>query len=131
MQKELKKYVEGFYNINPDDLENEYIKVLKAFYVFSNLTSETYADQLIAKDAVKKISAQVFLQSKEGADTDKKAEAVVNASDLVGNVKKDYLNKLRKWEEYKGHKETTIFKKDMLVAIGFNRKNDLNVTSHS
>jgi len=131
MQKDLKKYVENFYNINPDSLEDEYIKVVKAFYVFSSLTSEAYADQLMAKDEIKKASALVFLQSKKEGDTDKKAEAKVNANEIVNKVKRDYIDKLRKWEEYKGHKETTMLKKEMLVSLGFNRKDDLNVTSHS
>ena len=39
LNKEFEKYVEDLYNINPDDLEGEYIKVVKSFYIFSRLTS--------------------------------------------------------------------------------------------
>jgi superfamily I DNA and RNA helicase len=105
--------------------------VVKAFYIFANLTSEAYADQLVAKDNVKKVSAQAFLQAKGQGDTDKKAEAKMNSDSIVINAKADLISKIRKWEEYKGHKETTILKKDMLKSIGFDRKQDLNVTGDS
>lgn len=130
-KQDFEKYINNFYDINPDSLEDEYIKVVKAFYIFSNLTSESYADQLVAKDNVKKLSAQAFIQAKKGGDTDKKAEARVNADPTVIKAKSDLISKIRKWEEYKGHKETTILKTEMLKSIGFNRKQDLNVTEHS
>lgn len=130
-KQDFEKYITNFYNINPDSLEDEYIKVVKAFYIFSNLTSESYADQLVAKDNVKKVSAQVFLQAKQEGDTDKKAEARVNSNPIVSKAKADLIMKIRMWEEYKGHKETTILKTEMLKSIGFNRKQDLNVTGDS
>lgn len=127
LKKDYEKYINNFYNINPDNLEDEYVKVVKAFYIFSNLTSQAYVDQLLAKDEIKKLSAQVFIKAKEKGDTDKKAEAVVNASDLVDSKRKDYLSKLNLWEEYKGHKETTVMKHDVLKSIGFNRKNEMDI----
>ena len=74
-KQDFEKYITNFYNINPENLEDEYIKVVKAFYIFSNLTSESYADQLVAKDHVKKVSAQRFLQAKKEGDTDKKSRS--------------------------------------------------------
>jgi len=130
-KQDFEKYINNFYDINPDNLEDEYIKVVKAFYIFSNLTSEAYADQLVAKDNVKKLSGMAFIQAKKNGDTDKKAEAKVNADPIVVKARSDYIEKIRKWEEYKGHKETTMLKKEMLVSLGFNRKIDLNVTEHS
>jgi len=130
-KQDFEKYITNFYNINPDNLEDDYIKVVKAFYVFSNLTSEAYADQLVAKDNVKKLSAIAFLQAKKEGDTDKKAEAKVNSTTIVCTAKSDLIDKIRKWEEYKGHKETTILKADVLKSMGFNRKQDLNVTGDS
>jgi hypothetical protein len=130
-KQDFEKYITEFYNINPDSLEDEYIKVVKAFYIFSNLTSEAYADQLVAKDNVKKLSAQAFIQAKKDGATDKKSEALVNAEPAVLTAKADLIEKIRKWEEYKGHKETTMLKTEMLKSIGFNRKADLNVTEHS
>jgi hypothetical protein len=130
-KQDFEKYINNFYDINPDNLEDEYIKVVKAFYIFSNLTSEAYADQLVAKDNVKKLSGMAFIQAKKNGDTDKKAEAKVNADPIVVKARSDYIEKIRKWEEYKGHKETTMLKKEMLVSLGFNRKTDLNVTEHS
>lgn len=130
-KQDFEKYITNFYDINPDSLEDEYIKVVKAFYIFANLTSESYADQLVAKDNVKKLSAQAFIQAKLNGDTDKKAEAKVNADSTVIKAKSDLIAKIRKWEEYKGHKETTQLKTEMLKSIGFNRKTDLNVAEHS
>jgi hypothetical protein len=85
----------------------------------------------VAKDNVKKLSAKAFIQAKENGDTDKKAEARVNTEPEVLTAKADLIAKIRKWEEYKGHKETTMLKTEMLKSIGFNRKQDLNVTEHS
>jgi hypothetical protein len=85
----------------------------------------------VAKDQVKKLSAQAFIQAKKNGDTDKTAEAKVHANPTVIKAKSDLIDKIRKWEEYKGHKETTMLKKDMLVSIGFGRKTDLNVTHNS
>ena len=130
-KQDFEKYITNFYDINPDNLEDEYIKVVKAFYIFANLTSESYADQLVAKDKVKKLSAQAFIQAKKAGATDKKSEALVNAEPAVLTAKADLIAKIRKWEEYKGHKETTMLKTEMLKSIGFNRKQDLNVTEHS
>jgi hypothetical protein len=130
-KQDFEKYITDFYDINPDSIEDEYIKVVKAFYIFANLTSESYADQLVAKDELKKLSAQAFIQAKAEGDTDKKAEAKVNASPIVVKAKSDLITKIRKWEEYKGHKETTVLKTDMLKSIGFTRKQDLSVTDHS
>lgn len=130
-KQDFKEYITNFYDINPDNLEDEYIKVVKAFYIFANLTSEAYADQLIAKDEVKKLSAISFIQAKKEGSTDKKSEAQVNADPTVVKAKSDLIAKIRKWEEYRGHKETTMLKTEMLKSIGFNRKEDLKVTEHS
>jgi|TARA_Y100000310_G_C20613170_1_gene779133 hypothetical protein len=131
LNKEFEKYVEDLYNINPDDLEGEYIKVVKSFYIFSRLTSEAYADSLTAKEELKKISSQVFLDAKSEGSTDNKCKEVVNISPNVIKAKKAYIDKVRKWELYKSNRDTVVMKKDMLKSIGFNRKVDSEVTDNS
>jgi hypothetical protein len=128
LKKDFNDSVRNLYNINPDNLEDEYINVVKAFYLYSRLTTEAYSDQLIAKDKVKKVSAKIFLKSKMCGDTDKKAENVVSADEgVVQEAKKDYFEKVRIWEGYKNNKESAVMKHDVLKSIGFNRKTDSNI----
>jgi|3_EtaG_2_1085321.scaffolds.fasta_scaffold00659_15 hypothetical protein len=132
LNKEFEKYVEDLYNINPDDLEGEYIKVVKSFYIFSRLTAESYAEHLTAKDELKRISSQVFLDAKsENGNTDNKCKEIVNISPAVIKHKKEYVDSVRKWELYKGNRDAVVMKKDMLKSIGFNRKVDSDVTENT
>ncbi len=131
LNKEFEKYVENLYNINPDDLEGEYIKVVKSFYIFSRLTSESYADQLLAKDELRKVSSEIFLQCKLNGSTDNKAKEEVNVNTTVIQCKKDHIEKIRQWELYKGHKDSVVMKKDMLKSLGFSRKVDLDIIENS
>jgi len=127
MANDYEKYIQNFYNINPDALEEELIKVVKAYYIFADLTAEAYVEQLQAKDDVKRIEGSVFIEEKNLGSSDKKCEAKVKASCKVKEVKDDYFAKLRKWEEYRGHKETTSMKHDVLKSMGFNRKKEIDL----
>ena len=40
LKKDFNDSVRNLYNINPDNLEDEYINVVKAFYLYSRLTTE-------------------------------------------------------------------------------------------
>ena len=130
-KKDYEKYIQGFYDINPDDLESECIKVIKAFYTFSALTAQAYADQLVAKDEVKKVSARAFMDAKTTKSTDNKAKEMVQIDPFVIKAKKLYLDKLKVWEDFKAHKETTVMKKEMLVQMGFNRKVEAGIENHT
>ena len=101
LKKDFNDSVRNLYNINPDNLEDEYINVVKAFYLYSRLTTEAYSDQLIAKDKVKKVSAKIFLKSKMCGDTDKKAENVVSADEGVVQEANEIIGEsLKENEEY-------------------------------
>ncbi len=128
MQKEdYEKYIEGFYDVNPEELDEELVRTVKAFFTFSVLTGDSYIEQLIAKDHIKKVSAQAFLAAKADGATDNKAKECVHVAPTVIDAKKDFFDKLKVWEEYKAQKETTVMKKDSLVQMGFNRKVDANI----
>ncbi len=132
MKKEdYEKYIEGFYDINPEDIDVELARSVKAFFTFSVLTGDSYTDQLIAKDHIKKVSAQAFLAAKADGATDNKAKECVHVSPFVIEAKKDFFDKLRIWEEFKTQKETTVMKKDALVQMGFNRKTDANIENYT
>jgi hypothetical protein len=131
LKEDYEKYIKGFYDINPEEIEEETIRVVKAYYTFSVLTGESYTDQLVAKDHIKKVSAQAFLAAKELGATDNKAKECVHVAPSVIEAKKDYFDKLRVWEENKSHKETTEMKHSSLKQIGFSRNTDANIENNS
>lgn len=130
-KEDYDKYIEGFYDVNPEDLDVELVRAVKAFFTFSVLTGDSYTDQLIAKDYIKKVSAQAFLAAKADGATDNKAKECVHIAPAVIEAKKDFFSKLREWEGFKAQKETTVMKKDALVQMGFNRKTDAKIEDYT
>jgi hypothetical protein len=130
-KEDYQNYVEGFYNVNPEELEDELVRTVKAYFTFSVLEGESHVDQLVAKDYIKRVSAQAFLLAKADGATDNKAKESVHVASTVIDAKKDYFKKLRIWEENKAQKETTVMKKQSLCAIGFNRNTDAKIEDYT
>jgi hypothetical protein len=126
-KEDYEKYIKGFYDVNPEEIDVELARAVKAFFTFSVLTGDAYTDQLIAKDHIKKVSAQAFLAAKEDGATDNKAKEKIHVAPIVIEAKKEYFKKLREYEGFKAQKETTVMKKESLVSMSFNRKTDARI----
>jgi hypothetical protein len=121
-------YIDHFEDMNPDDLDKECISIVKDYYQYAKLTSHAYIEQLKAKEQVKKVSANVFLEAKDaGKATDNKCKELVASNARVEETKNDYFSKLKIWEDFKNKKEAIILKKDMIKQMSFNRRTEQDV----
>jgi hypothetical protein len=113
------------YDINPDDLEESFLDVAKTFFNIARNTITAYKTQLQVKKKLRKISAQVFINEKNRTDvkvTDNMAKELVVVDKEVSDCNDEYIEALSVYETYKSYKETVLLKKEMLVALGYNRK---------
>lgn len=121
------------YNINPDDLEKGFLEVTKVFFTTAGLTARAYGEYLTAKNELKRVSAEVFLIAKKPdekgkAPSDAVAKERVEVDKEVTDQKALLVAKTLDYEKLKAAKETILTKKEMLTAIGYNRKLELDVT---
>ncbi len=123
---------EDLYNINPDDLEKVFLDVTKTFFTTAGMTARAYGEYLQEKNMLKQISARVFLESKKENDkgkvpSDAVAKEKVEINEEVINQRQKLTERTIEYEKLKAAKETVLTKKEMLTAIGYNRKLELDV----
>lgn len=123
---------QDLYNINPDDLETGFLAVTKVFFTVAGATAKAYGGYLEAKNELKRISAKAFLESKKPdekgkAPSDAVAKEKVELNQGVIDQRLLLLDKTKEYENFKAAKETILIKKEMLTAIGYNRKLELDV----
>lgn len=120
------------YNINPDDLEEGFLSVTKVFFTTTGMTARAYGEYLEARNELKRKSAEIFLVAKKPdekgkATSDAVAKEKVEISEEVINQRKVLVGKTLEYEKLKAAKETILTKKEMLTAIGYNRKLELDI----
>ncbi len=126
---------EDLYNINPDDLEDGFLDVTRIFFTTAGMTARTYGEYLEEKNELKRISAVAFLKAKEAdvisgkVPSDAVAKEKVEINKEVKDQKKALVAKTIEYEKSKVAKETILIKKDMITAIGYNRKLEYDVES--
>ncbi len=123
---------EDLYNINPEDLESGFLEISKLFFKLAGTTAASYIAYLVAKNEVKRISAQVFLGIKRDPNhakppSDAVAKEGVEIDVGVIKTKADLIDKTQDWEKLKAAKDTLLTKKEMLAAISYNRKTDYEI----
>lgn len=119
-----------FYNINPESLEDSFLDIPKVFFGAARATANAYHEQLLAKSALKKASAQSFINTKNRKDTkitDGLAKEMIEVDPQVLKKQEVYFKALNAYERCKSLKETILIKKEALIAIGYNRKLEVDL----